>query len=286
VTGLPAEPDRDREWVAFLQSAMPRLRFRWRGFRKVRGQVRKRIARRMKRIGLPSLAAYIRYLDQHPEEWSEIDASCRVTISRFYRDRGVFAALERLLLPELATRVLGDDGTVRCWSAGCACGEEPYTLAIVWRFRVQPLLPRVRLRIVATDADPVVLERARAGCYPAGALKELPSTLTEAAFVPSVDGYLLKPELRQGVEFFKQDLRREQPNERFHLVLCRNLAFTYFDVAQQREILDRIWERTLPRGFLVVGCHEALPPGTTGWLPWEHNSSVYQKNNRLETTAY
>ena len=272
----PEEPAGEREWIAFLQWAMPRRQFRWRGFRNVRGQVEKRIARRMKQLGLRSLGAYRSYLDEHPQEWSAIDASCHITISRFYRDRGVFDALERELLPALAARALGEDGVIRCWSAGCASGEEPYTLAILWKLRVQPAFPSVHLRIIATDVDAEVLERARVARYPAAALRELPPALTSVAFFRSGDDYVLEPELRAEVELRLQDIRGGQPSEHFHLVLCRNLAFTYFDVPLQREILEGIRQRTLPGGFLVIGRHEALPPGATGWMPLRA-SKIYRR---------
>jgi chemotaxis protein methyltransferase CheR len=178
-------------------------------------------------------------------------------------------------------RALGERGTIHCWSAGCASGEEPYSIAILWAKRVQPAFPRARLRIVATDTDAQVLRRAREARYPAGTLRELPAALVEASFRPGPDGYLLRPELREDIEFLRQDLRLEQPHERFHLVLCRNLAFTYFDPALQRVVLDRIAERTLPNGFLVLGHHESIPPEATGWVPWKEDAAIYCKGDEV-----
>src|SRR5262245_46489236 len=122
---------KDADCVALLQWALPRLALRWEGFRNVRGQVCKRIARRTAELGLGPIAASRPYLEAHPEEWSFVEGLCRVTISRFFRDRGVFDRLRLEILPELA--VARSEGAVRAWSAGCASGEEPYTLAIVWQ---------------------------------------------------------------------------------------------------------------------------------------------------------
>src|SRR5262249_33755531 len=119
----------DAACVEFLQWVAPRLHLRWAGFRNVRGQVCKRLHRRIRELALPDLDAYRAYLDTHAEEWPAVDALCRVTISRFRRDRGVFDALEHDILPALAAR----EPEVRCWSIGCASGEEPYTLAILTR---------------------------------------------------------------------------------------------------------------------------------------------------------
>lgn len=250
----------DAECVKLLRWALPRLGLRWEGHRKVRGQVCKRIARRARALGLDGAAAYREYLEEHPGEWQELEPLCRVTISRFYRDRGVFQLLGAEILPELA-RAAVECGRrrVRAWSAGCGAGEEPYTLSIVWSREVSPSFPEVELRIVATDADAHQLERARRACYPAGTLRELPDGWREAAFVCGERSCCLRAELRERVDFSVEDVRLRQPDGPFDLVLCRNLVFTYFDEDWQRRLLARIGERLEPRGFLVLGRHETLP---------------------------
>ncbi len=92
----------DSECTRFLQEALPRLHLRWAGFRKVRKLVCKRVARRLRELGLPDLAAYRAFLESHPGEWDVLDGFCRIPISRFYRDREVFASLEQDVLPALA----------------------------------------------------------------------------------------------------------------------------------------------------------------------------------------
>ncbi|MFB3131394.1 MAG: CheR family methyltransferase, partial [Rhodothermales bacterium] len=128
---------KDTACVDFLQWALPKLHMRWPGFRKVRRQVCKRVRRRMRTLGLDHTEAYRAYLEAHPDEWDVLDAMCRITISRFYRDRGVFDLLRATLLPQRAQRAT-DETTLRCWSAGCASGEEVYTLKILWLEDLQP----------------------------------------------------------------------------------------------------------------------------------------------------
>ena len=124
----------DPAGVEFLQWCLPRMHLRWPGFRKVRRQVLKRINRRLQELGLPSVKAYQGYLEDHPVEWATLDSLCWISISRFYRDQSIFQYLENALLPRLARLVIGrGESELRCWSAGCAGGEEPYTLAIVWK---------------------------------------------------------------------------------------------------------------------------------------------------------
>jgi len=254
---------KDTECVALLQWALPRLGLRWRGFRQVRRQVCKRIDRRIRTLGVSGPTGYTAYLDTHPAEWAVLDGLCTVSISRFYRDRAVFDYLGNTVLPELAARAATrPDKTVRCWSAGCASGEEPYTLSLIWGQRVRPRHPLVALAVVATDVDTCLLDRARLACYPGSSLRELPQAWIEQAFTPRDDAYCLRDAWKSCVDFRRQDIRSEQPQGLFDLVLCRNLAFTYFDQAVQQSVLGRLTEHVPPGGFLVVGRHESPPHGS------------------------
>ncbi|MFP2932399.1 CheR family methyltransferase [Pyxidicoccus sp. 3LG] len=255
----------DRECVEVLQWAAPRLRLRWDGFRRVRGQVCKRIGRRLKALGLPDAAAYRARLDADPGEWDVLDSLCRVTISRFYRDQHVFDVLRDDLLPALLeARRGGSEDPFRVWSAGCASGEEPYTVGVLFRHGLQPRFPEARLELLATDADAALLERARRGCYPRGSLRELPPEWARLAF-PDMDADepCIAPAYREGLTFLCQDLRSQVLEGPFHLVLCRNVAFTYFAPPLQREVLAKLVERLVPGGLLVIGGHESLPESDT-----------------------
>lgn len=267
---------RDHDCVAFLQWALPRLRMRWPGFRKVRRQVCRRIARRMAEREIVDLDDYRRLLEEDAAEWDALDALCRVTISRFFRDRGVYEGLGRVVLPDLATRALaaGRD-SLGAWSAGCASGEEPYGLAILWALLPETSREGLALEIIATDTDSHLLERARRARYPPGAVRELPTDGRRLAFEES-DGELeLRPVFRSGIDFRLEDLRRTAPAGPFDLVLCRNLAFTYYAPDLQGEVLRRIATVLRPGGVLVVGCHEA-PPESEGFEPVPDVPSCYR----------
>jgi len=250
----------DRECVDFLQWCLPQLGLRWAGFRKVRGTVCKRVGRRIRELRLSGPAAYRDYLATDADEWRRLDGFCRIPISRFYRDRGVFEAIGRTILPDLAARATArGDSAIRCWSAGCASGEEPYTLAILWHYRLRKTYPKTDLDIVATDADPVMLKRAADGCYAEGSLRELPVAYRQRAFVRRQGFLCLRPVLKARVRFERQDIRQTMPPGPFDLVLCRNLVFTYFDADSQQNTLRRITTRLAAGGYLVLGTHERLP---------------------------
>jgi len=239
---------RDTACVDFLQWALPQLKMRWPGFRKVRRQVCKRIDRRCRELGLPDVAEYQAFLDTHPGEWMVLDSLCRVSISRFYRDRGVFDSLRRAILPSLAELALtkGDD-ELQGWSAGCASGEEVYSLNLMWHQELHARFPELNYRLVATDADRQLLQRARTARYPASSLKDLPPDWRGVAFIEVGREYRLRKEFTPNVDFRCQDIRTGQPEESFHLIMCRNLVFTYFSEALQQQLLTQILHRLLHR---------------------------------------
>lgn len=264
--------------VEFLQWALPRLGLRWAGFRRVRGQVCKRVRRRAQALGLPGLEAYRAHLTAHPEEWAVLDRLARVTISRFCRDRAVFAALGDEVLPRLAGAALVEGrAALRAWSAGCASGEEPYTLALVWRHVVAPGVPGCALEILGTDVDPALLERARAAEYEASSLREVPEAWRRQAFAERDGRFVLAAEYRRAVRFVLHDVRAPAPPGPFDLVLCRNLAFTYLDPPGRRAVLAHVAGALRPGGALAVGLHEALPEPEDGFSPWPGARAVFRR---------
>ncbi len=268
---------RDRDCVGFLQWALPRLGLRWPGYRKVRGTVCKRVGRRLRALGLVDLDAYRDVLAADPREWECLETFCRIPISRFWRDRGVFERLGREVLPALAAEAPArGERLVRCWSIGCASGEEAYSLRILWREEVQPAFPGIEISILGTDVESTMIARAEAACYGEGSLKDLPSRWRERAFDRDGGAFHLMPGLKEGVVFRLQDIREEQPDGPFDLILCRNLVFTYFEEGLQAAVLGRLDRRLRAGGYLVIGSHERLPDDAPSYAPLD-GLPVYRK---------
>jgi chemotaxis protein methyltransferase CheR len=258
--------------AAFLRWALPRSGYDWPGFRKVAKTLCKRLRRRTCALGLRNLDAYRALLETSPDEWRAFDAACRIPISRFARDREVFALLRSRILPALcaAARERGQ-GALACWSAGCAMGQEPYSLALLWREGLSERFPDLDLRIVATDVDEANLARARAGRYRAEALRGVPEPwraqgfvqaggfAQAGGFVQAGDALRVRDEIRARVKFLEQDIRREAPEGPFDLILCRNLVFTYFAADERIRLLGELELRLRPGGALVLGRRERLP---------------------------
>ena len=268
----------DAECVAFLRWALPRLRMRFEGFRRVRRRVCKRVVRRFRELELPDTSAYRAHLEAHPAEWATLDVLCRVPISRFYRDRGVFEALRDRVLPSLAKAAEARDAfTLRALCAGCASGEEAYSVKAVWELGVRPRFPDLSLALVATDADAGLLERAERGCFTESSVRDLPAEWRAAVFEPEGRFLRVRPRVREGIAFHREDLREQLREGRFDLILCRNVVFTYFQESLQREIAAALAARLRCGGALVLGLHESLPDATPGFAPWEVSLRIYRR---------
>jgi chemotaxis protein methyltransferase CheR len=265
----------DNECVEFLQWALLHMRMRWSGFRKVRRQVCKRIAGRLEELHLAGPSQYKAYLADHREEWKKLDSFCRITISRFYRDKSTFRFLQEVVLKELAEKAETD--RLRCWCCGCAAGEEPYTLSLIWHRVLKPNFPALSLEIIATDSMDIMLNRSITGRYTKSSVKELPEDLLRTGFTREKNRYDLKAEYREPVRFLKQDVRAEMPEGPFRLILCRYLVFTYFDEKLQAELLDKFLSRLAPGGALVLGKIDSLPCKTEKLEPWSERDHIYRK---------
>lgn len=269
---------KDEECVNFLQSVLPQLHMRWAGFRKIRSRVCKRVQRRITSLQLSGVADYSAYLQSHTKEWLILDELCQVTISRFYRDKMVFTYLADTVLPLLCqTKLEQQQQELRIWSVGCASGEEPYSLTLLWAHSLKYKYPQMRLQILATDTKNELLERARQACYSFSSVRNLPSQWREQAFSRVNDDYCLQAIYKQGINFQCHDIRQRVPATGFDLILCRNLAFTYYDMDLQKQVAEQLITALLPGGALVLGVHETLPLESHNIEIWSKRFSIYRK---------
>ncbi len=269
------------ELTLLLQECAPRLGLRYHGFSNVRGQVLKRIARRIHALQLQDVAAYRARLHSDPAEWAALEELCVVTLSRFYRDAAVWRALEHEVLPQLAAaaRAAGERHLC-CWSVGCASGEEPYTLALVWELGLGGCQQGLGLSVLATDRHAPVLERAARARYPAGTLRELPQPWRERAFESQGGGELLLREpFRRAVELRQADVSRWLPAETFGLILCRNVLFTYVDEQRQPALLAQLLSRLAEGGALLSAPRERVP-ASEQLEPWLPALGIWRKRPR------
>ncbi len=248
-----------KDCKGFLNWALPLMDMRPEGYRKVRKQVCKRINTRLKELGLGDHRQYREYLLAHPGEWEVLDQLLHISISRFFRDQDSWEELKNNLLPHLARRAGKESRTLRCWSAGCASGEEPYSLALLWRHRLGPEFPDLDIEVIATDADPHLLERAQKACYPGGNVQHVPHDWLKRSFRKQDGAYCLLNEPKRMVDFRLQDIREQMPEGPFDVVFCKNLAGMYFAQGLATEVFRRISGRLRDGGILLLGAKEPFP---------------------------
>ena len=218
------------------------------------------IGHRMLATGTHTLEAYLAYVQAVPAEAEELVKALLVTYTEFFRDPGAFAYLKATLLPELLARARGRDDTLRCWSAGCATGEEAYSLAMLLADLLGEELAHWRIRIFATDLSSEAITFARRGVYPENLLKELPPGYQTRFFERVEHGsYRVAKQLRQMVVFGQQDLARTVPFSTIDLVLCRNVLSVLTPQAQEF-VLNQFAFSLFPGGCLLLGKDEALRP--------------------------
>jgi len=231
----------------------------------------------MRDLGLEDFASYRARLEADPAEWRVLDECCHITISRFFRDRDIFQVLRTRVSPDITAQAKREGRNAQIWSAGCASGEEPYTIRILWDVEVISADPTVPLSIVASDVDVELLARARKGCFEPTSLHELPTPFIEQAFERIGSLYCVKSKHRGGIDFLCQDLRPEMPTHLFDLILCRYVAFTYFAAPLQNRVLARMIGRLPPNGYFMIGAHEQLPGVIPGLVPLVGEAHVFQK---------
>jgi chemotaxis protein methyltransferase CheR len=219
--------------------------------------LRRRIAVRMRARGVHTFTDYARLLEQDGHEYDLLLDALTINVTKFYRNAETWDALARDHLPQLwrAAR-----GRLRAWSAGCASGEEPYTLAVLIAEAARAAgtpPPFTGARVDATDVDRVSLEKTRAAAWPETAFSEMPPALVRRYFTATAPRRPV-PELHGLVRVLQHDLIRDAPPDPpYDLIVCRNVVI-YFDRPTQERLFARFADALRPGGLLVLGKVETL----------------------------
>ena len=221
------------------------------------GCLRRRIAVRLRARGVPDFASYVALLDRDPAEYDILLDTLTINVTKLYRDADVWQAIAQRVIPELWAL---DAPRLRLWSAGCASGEELYTLAALFHRHAEltATQPRLRrLRITGSDIDRASLDAARVGVYPAEAFTEMPIELRTRYFSGTAP-FAVAPELKALVDVERRDLLAEPaPAGGLHLITCRNVII-YFDRPSQEPLMRKFHDALVPGGYLVLGKVETL----------------------------
>lgn len=215
----------------------------------------RRLLVRVRALRLASLAEYSDHLAAHPEEFGPLQKALSIKVTGFFRNRSCFAFLEEKVVPDLVRR--SDRRPVAAWSAGCATGEEVWSLAALFASSLPPG-DEGRVRILATDLDEGALAAARHAVFPARALLSAAPETALRHFRVGADGSATPADgLRRMVRFERQSLLDPFDNGALDLILCRNVLI-YFSLAHQEDILSRFAAALAEGGYLVLGRVERL----------------------------
>jgi chemotaxis protein methyltransferase CheR len=246
------------EYKEFLKTTLPHLGLRWRRFRGK--SIRRRIRARLQELDLTLLSEYHSYLFDNAEEQRHLTSLLTVTISRFWRNARLFEALESIWLPTVLERLPADE-PLRIWSAGCASGEEPSSLLILWQESFAS--SERELCLLASDSDKRCLERALQGRYPASSFREMPLGLRQKYCSNEGGTFSVPDDFPRRINWIEHNLIWDLPLPDNQLIFCRNLVYTYFTDTYQTEITQRFHQALDSKGLLVVGRKDRLPADAT-----------------------
>ena len=274
VLGTTTVKEGDRSLQRFLGQLRDRTGIDFAAYK--RPTVIRRIERRMAATKSATLADYHGLVLRQPEELHRLTSSLLIKVTSFFRDADLFDHLRTAVLPRLIDEARSGSRDLRFWSAGCATGEEAYSLAILVAEALGPDLAAFNVRIFATDADPEAISFARRGVYPTSAMKGIPPELLRRYFVESDGEHEVSSQIRAMTVFGEHDLSKRAPFPRIDLILCRNVLI-YFTAELQRRALQLFAFALRDGGTLVLGKSETTTAIPGPFVAEEPNLKIYRR---------
>ncbi|SEG98273.1 two-component system, chemotaxis family, CheB/CheR fusion protein [Nonomuraea solani] len=235
----------------------------------------RRIARRLESLKLRDYGEYRDLLELEPEEFTRLFDSLLINVTSFFRDAAAWQRLRETVIPALLDQKPADQ-PLRVWSAGCATGEEAYTVAMVLAEELGIDRFRDRVKIYGTDLDEKALQVARAGVYTDRALNDVPIDLRETYFEQVENGFTFRRDLRRQLIFGRNDLTHDAPISRVDLLLARN-TLMYFNTEMQLNIVRRFHFALSDPGFLFLGKAEMLLNHSDKFEPVDLRMRLFRK---------
>jgi len=246
-----------------------------------RGTVTRRLARRLHATGTRTYLDYMHFLDTHPEEYHKLADDLTIKVSGFFRSQHSFQQLARLVLPELLScKEVRGERTIRFWSAACARGEEPYSIAVLLAEFLGQRRPDFDISIYATDISEQALGVARAGIYSLYDLEGLPEAIKENYFTPGGEDYEVRADIRQMVNLSHFDLTSttQSPFAELDCVFCCNVLI-YWQKQLQERVLQMLYDALATPGYLILGEVETPTSSFNDKLVClDSKAKIYKKN--------
>jgi two-component system CheB/CheR fusion protein len=239
--------------------------------------IQRRIRKRQALVGTESLGAYIGHLREHPDEIRALHQDLLIRVTRFFRDPEAFAALRKLVFPQLLEQRSGD-GPIRVWVPGCSTGEEAYSIAISLTEFLEQGGVHVPIQVFATDVNQAVIDIARAGSYPRGIQNSVGPERLRRFFTRTDRGYQIVKDIRDRCIFAKQDLLGDPPYSKLDLISCRNVLI-YLGPALQERVVPLFHYALKPTGFLMLGTAETAGAFSDLFALLDKKHKLYSKKD-------
>lgn len=237
--------------------------------------VERRLDRRLALRGHPSLSAYVEELRHDPAELAALYGDLLIGVTQFFRDPDAFRRIEREVIPAILERVEPNE-EIRAWVAGCATGEEAYSLAMLFHEQLSAAGRPLEVKIIATDLDRASLEHASAGLYSEACLEHVGAARLERFFVKRPAGYQVSAELRRMIVFAPHNVVRDAPFTRMHFISCRNLLI-YLQPPAQKAVLSLFHFGLAPSGVLMLGSSESPGALTNEFDAIDEHHRIFRK---------
>lgn len=244
-----------------------------------RSSLMRRVTRRMQTVEIEGYGNYLDYLEVHPEEFQHLFNTLLINVTSFFRDHAAWNHLITEIIPRIVARKESHE-SIRVWSAGCASGEEAYTIAIAIASVIGVEQFRERVKIYATDVDEEALNQARQAVYLARDLGGLSAEQVAEFFEQHENRYTFRKDLRRSVIFGRHDLIQDAPISKIDLLVCRN-TLMYFNAETQSRILARFHFALRDGGFLFLGKAEMLLTHANTFTPVHLKCRVFTKVPKL-----
>ena len=245
--------------------------------------IKRRVLRRMALNRVSDLDAYLALLRERPEEARSLYQDLLIQVTRFFREPESFEAITREVLPALLARGSGG-APLRVWVAGCATGEEAYSLAITIFDAAGEAAPELNLQVFGTDVSDTAVEVARQGFYAASIAEVVPAGTLRRHFSKVDGGYRINKLVRDRCIFARQDLTRDPPFSKLDLIVCRNVLI-YMDVTLQRKLLPIFHYALRPDGYLVLGHAETVGADAEMFTLLDKTHKIYRKRPWTQALA-
>ncbi len=219
--------------------------------------LKRRVAIRLRLAGINTYSDYLLLLMKNPEEYDRLFETLCINVSEFFRDPEVWDTVKLVLKNMIRQKKINHNPFIRIWSAGCANGEEPYSISIMLKELLLSEESNFKIEIASTDVDKKCLRFAQRGIYLKPSLRNVSKELLEKYFSPEEDGFRIDPEIKQPITFSYLDLTSQDYVKNADLVFCRNV-FIYFDRNLQEQLLTKFANALKPQGYLVMGKSETL----------------------------